>query len=166
MRVRLVSEGVCVDTLVMKRLLLLPVLLLAACAPVAGVGGPFKVGDRFSVMGEDRNGVSSREVITIRQPGQQPEGRYWEYAASVRVADRAWVRTSRDGELFLAVSEIGNEVRLCVTAPSGPGWKVSHGALVTESSSGYERLVERLEDSNATLRELASQHGVCIVQRE
>ncbi|GMA17287.1 hypothetical protein E5F05_20235 [Deinococcus metallilatus] len=159
----------------MKKFLLLPTLLLAACAPAAAPKGPFAAGDVFTLTGTTKNKEAVSQTITLRDSGERDRGGDWDYDADGAAPHSAQFTINGEQD-FVAVVDVAevlggsSDARVigCLAIPSGPGWRSAEGFLLKETVAGLEALKERLESQpkGAAFRTLVEGAGDCKITRQ
>ncbi|MEF2279804.1 hypothetical protein V3W47_16035 [Deinococcus sp. YIM 134068] len=161
----------------MKRLLLLPSLLLAACAPAAAPVGPLVPGDVLTLTGTTKSKEAVNVTLTVRNKGERDGDGDWEYDADSTQPDSAFIILNGEQD-FVGVVEGGgvlgtdgqedDRVLLCLGETTGPGWRTATGYLVQESVTDLTTLLGRAQSQSGLsgLKTLAESSGDCTITRK
>ncbi|WP_216325764.1 hypothetical protein [Deinococcus aestuarii] len=161
----------------MKRLLLLPTLLLAACAPMAAPASPLAPGDVLTLTGTTKGKEAVNVTLTVRGKGERDRDGDWEYGADGAESDSALIYVDGEEDFVVALdsSEILDDggtrhetILACFASPSGPGWRTAEGYLVQGDKTSFEILGQRLKGQSglAGLRTLSENAGDCLITRK
>lgn len=156
----------------MKKLLLLPLVLLASCATTPATS-PFKTGDAFIVSGTTKDGVNVSFTAQLRDNGSLDDN-YWEYDADGSATDSAFFIVKANQEyayaedFFKGPDGKTNMVAGCYVYPTGPGWKQATGFLIRETRAEFDAFWKRVKGlSGSDLRfELRKTAGDCMITRK
>lgn len=156
----------------MKKLLLLPMLLLASCSMTPPTA-PFKAGDTFMMSGNTKDKQNVALNVVLRDGGDL-DGNYWEYSADGSGKDSAYLSVSTDLDYVAVVdwaegadgsSEI---VAACYAFPGERGWRRAEGRFLRMASKDYSAFWKRMKP--LTGREFASEldkvAGDCLITRK
>lgn len=160
----------------MKKSLLLPALLLAACT-VAPPQPPFKVGDVLVLTGTTKTAQPVNQKYTLSRAGEYADGK-WNYRI-INLADTlAFGQFQVDGEGGYAMLEATNlnskadggksTKTFCIVFPEAKTWRSAEGVMVhdtLENVSALEKELDKLTDEAST-RALLANSGKCTMSRE
>lgn len=161
----------------MKKWLLLPLALLASCAPTTTKSGePLRTGEVLLVTGTTSTGQSFNQKYTIAAQPTRDDGD-WIYTAksganSLNVI-KIWV-TPKEDYLELrdtnlgAKTQDGGMVMACFTYPNGHGWQEAKGYIVYETITGFSELRKQMDSKTdeAAWRDLLAKSGRCTITRQ
>ncbi|BDP40280.1 hypothetical protein DAETH_02490 [Deinococcus aetherius] len=161
----------------MKKLLLLPTLLLAACASMAAPVAPLAPGDVLTLTGTTRSKEAVNVTLTVRTRGERDRDGDWEYDADGAKPDSAVIFVDGEQDFVMAVdsSDVVDDggtrhetILACFAAPSGPGWRTAEGYLVQGDRMSFQILGQRLKSQSelAGLKTLAENAGDCHLTRK
>lgn len=159
----------------MKNFLLLPLLLLASCAPMAASRSPLAVGDQFLLSGTTRDGQAVSQTVTLRDAGKRDEDGDWSYRADGTTSSSARVTIDTEQDFLVVLEGAELETSLtegkilgCFAQPSGPGWRSADGFLLRQTLPELIALAGQVEGkSNLTaLQALIKAAGECRVTRK
>lgn len=169
----------------MKKLLLLPLLLLASCS-MTPPQPPFKVGETLLMEGATKAGVKVSQKYVLRTEGKY-EGGEWSYrfmnsgltapdstsALSLALGE---VLVDGSGEYVISVqnsfeSLAGSSKSMktyCIAYPVSSAWRSADGFLVHDTLDqvkAFEAQLEQLTTEEAA-RRLLSDAGTCTLTRQ
>ena len=156
----------------MKKLLLLPTLLLASCS-MSGPTAPFKAGDTFIVSGRTKDGVNTNFTAVLRDNGKF-EDNYWQYDADGSSTDSALLvaKSSQDyvyaKDYFESADGKTDMIVGCYAYPGGPGGKHATCFLSREMRADYDAFWKRISGMkvNGLRFELSKTAGDCMITRK
>lgn len=164
----------------MKKLLLLPLLLLASCAPSASQSvSPFKEGEVLHLSGTTKTKQAVDQTITIQSEGSR-DGGWWSYLAYDFEKSFALTRVEISADqtkLIVRTFGIDKTVKtedaalvqtVCLTYPEGRGWREADGYLLQDTADKVNALIQNFSNKteDAAVRDFFEQSGTCKITRQ
>lgn len=161
----------------MKRLLLLPTLLLAACSTTPPTA-PFKVGDVVQIEGTSKTGQKIAQKYALKREGTYADGE-WRYTvmelADALTIGQLQVHGGSDKYIVLEVTTFNAKSKdsqamktLCLAYPTDQYYSESAGFLVYDTLDNARELEKKIDQTTteAGVRELLANSGTCTITRQ
>ncbi|ASN81881.1 hypothetical protein [Deinococcus ficus] len=169
----------------MKKLLFLPLLLLASCS-VTPPQPPFKVGETLRMDGTTKAGVKVSQTYPLRTEGKYEDGE-WAYrfmstgssalegtsalslALGEVIVDQGGDYVISVQSSFESVAGTSNSMKTyCIAYPDSRAWRSADGFLVHDTLDKVKAFEAQLEQltTEAAARRLLSDAGTCTLTRQ